>query len=377
MNTFNNPVKLNYERNCLEKLEGIVSSLGNECKRILILTWDEKFHDSLKYKYIENSLKEYDLKTISYSMSNPDINDLFEIYSKTNKWNIDLIISIGGGSVLDIGKSLVCLYEDNITSKDELRKLIRDKNFKKPKCKWIGVPTTFGTGSEVTCWATIWDRELNCKLSLENQENYAYAVFVDPEFAESIPKKLMISSALDATAHALEAYWSNNTNPVSRIFALEAISSIMNNIENLIKEPKNIDYQEGIANGSMLAGMAFSNTKTTACHAISYPLTLKYGIPHGVAVSILIESVLKINKEVLKDGNKLCVAFNVNNLDEIGLKIKQLLIDCEIPCKLSEWGAKKDDIEEIVDMCFTKGRIDNNPIKITKNDIVNILNYIY
>ncbi len=378
MNIFYNPVRTYQGRQCINNLNSVISSMPNKCETILILTWDESFINTDKYRDIENQLKDYNLKTVNYSLSNPDVCDLYEIYMDTKEWNIDLVIAIGGGSVLDIGKSLCCLYGQEITSKEDLRKIIIEKKLTGTlKCSWIGIPTTFGTGSEVTCWATVWDRENGSKLSLENIQNYAYAVFVDSEFAQSMPLKLIVSSGLDALAHAIEAYWSRSSNITSRIYALKAISILMENIPSIIKDSKNIEYQENMAKGSMLAGLAFSNTKTTACHAISYPLTLNYGIAHGVAVSMLIAPVMKINIQAIEDKDKLFNALRIKDVYELNDKILNLLKEVEIPCSLSNWEDDKENIKNLADQCFTKGRIDNNPVQLTKDDIVSILESIY
>jgi len=378
MNIFYNPVRTYQGRQCINNLHSVISSIPKKCETILILTWDQSFINTDKYRDIENQLKDYNLKIVNYSLSNPDISHLYEIYVDTKDWNIDLVIAIGGGSVLDIGKSLCCLYGQEISSKEDLRKIIIEKKLSdRLECSWIGIPTTFGTGSEVTCWATIWDRENGSKLSLENIQNYAYAVFVDSEFAQSMPIKLVVSSGLDALAHAIEAYWSKSSNTTSKIYALKAISILMENIPNIIKYPENIDYQENMAKGSLLAGLAFSNTKTTACHAISYPLTLNYGIAHGVAVSMLIAPVMKINIQAIEDKEELFNALKVKDVGELNDKILNLLKEVKIPCSLSNWEDDKEKIRNLADQCFTKGRIDNNPVKLTKDTIVSILETIY
>ena len=115
------------------------------------------------------------------------------------------------------------MYRHEISDEDSLRAYIQDNRFGIPSARWIGVPTTSGTGSEVTCWATIWDPSKGIKRSVENHANYAYAALVDPCLTEGMPLKLAVSSALDAVAHAVEAYWARGTNAVSRALALQAI----------------------------------------------------------------------------------------------------------------------------------------------------------
>ena len=127
----------------------------------------------------------------------------------------------------------------------------------------------------------------------------------------------------------------------------------------------------------MLAGRAFSNTKTTACHSISYPLTLRYGIPHGVAVSMLLPALLCINDSKIEEKEALLEAYGAKSLEEAGQRIVRLLDKAGISYKLSEWNVQKEDLEDIAENCFTKGRMENNPVDLSKEDVVKILKNIW
>ena len=151
----------------------------------------------------------------------------------------------------------------------------------------------------------------------------------------------------------------------------------MDNISALIENPRDIDAHDCMAQGSMLAGLAFSNTKTTACHSISYPLTLNYGIPHGAAVSLLIAPVSRINEPTIKDFNLLLEAFRVSNIHELDKRIKNILNLAGIPARLKDWGVTEEGIDKLAEAALTKGRIDNNPIEITEEMIKGILKNIY
>ena len=282
LNTYYNPVRTYHGVGSLSVLPQLVNGLNPQ--KILLLIWDESV---LENRYIKETAAAFaDILTIkTFAWSNPEMFQLYEIYNETKNENYELVIAVGGGSVLDVGKSLCCLYAQTVESLEAMRTMIADKTYSKPQCKWIGIPTTAGTGSEVTCWATVWDSEHNKKYSVDTQDNYAYAAVIDPVLASSMPVKLAVSSALDAVCHAAESYWAKASNTVSRAAALSAIKIIMDNIDGLLCGKE--EAHDAMAHGSMLAGLAFSNTRTTACHSISYPLTMKYHIPHGVAVSML------------------------------------------------------------------------------------------
>ena len=263
--------------------------------RVLLLVWNE---DVLKLPtFMELADAGFMVCSLVFRASNPTVEQLFETYQATRDFVPEVVVAVGGGSILDVGKSLCCLYGTDLPDADSLRRLIEEKSYGHPAARWIGVPTTAGTGSEVTCWATIWDPERDAKRSVECRENYAFAALVDPELAAGMPVTLAVSSALDAAAHAVESYWAKGTNAVSRGLALEAIRTIMGHMDGLLAGT--MEAHEAMARGSMLAGLAFSNTKTTACHSISYPLTMHCGIPHGAAVSMLLGPVFQLNAQAL------------------------------------------------------------------------------
>lgn len=374
MNFYYNPVRLYWDFKCIKDLGPCIEGLN--VKKILLIKWSEIALDNSAGKEMYEMLSEYEVSEIIFEKSNPDINDLYELYKEQCKGKPELIIAVGGGSVLDVAKSLAAILDNDYSNIDELRQAIIRKDTGKPYCPWIGMPTTSGTGSEVTCWATIWDGEKGSKLSLENNENYAYAAFVNPQFTASMPIKLVVSSALDAVAHATESYWAKAHNLVSGVNAIRAINLIMTNIEKIIESPDEELYL-AMAEASMLAGRAFSNTKTTACHSISYPLTLHYGIPHGVAVSMLLPSLLKVNEKKIENMDDLLSAYGVNDIDGAGNKIFAILNKVGISYKLSEWGIKEEEIGIIADNCFTKGRMENNPVDLNKEDVEEILRNIY
>lgn len=190
-----------------------------------------------------------------------------------------------------------------------------------------------------------------------------------------MPVKLAVSSALDAVCHAAESYWAKASNTVSRAAALSAIKIIMDNIEGLLCGKE--EAHDAMAQGSMLAGLAFSNTRTTACHSISYPLTMKYHIPHGVAVSMLLAPVIRLNQPYIKNRKELFGAFGVENVSELSEKVTAILEKSGSPAKLSQWGARESDFEELVAHSMTKGRADNNPAELTAVNVEEILRSVF
>ena len=376
MNHYFNPVKICQGKGCLAKLPDLLQSLvADKGSDVLLIVWSECVLEHEIIKDLLNKQDGYKVHPVVFTASNPSVQDLYGVYDHTRKLNLGAVVGIGGGSVLDVAKSLCCLHELDISNIDDLRTAIIDKRFTENKMPWIGIPTTAGTGSEVTCWATIWDPEIEVKRSVESKENYAYAALIDPDLSSTLPLALAVSSALDAVAHAVESYWAKASNCVSKALALSAIREIMTHIDGLFTN--DFTAHDAMAKGSMLAGLAFSNTKTTACHSISYPLTMHYHIPHGVAVSMLLAPVFTLNLPQIEDPKSLLAALGVKDADEFKARINGLLTRASIKSTLSQWGADKSDIEAFVPLCITKGRADNNPVLLTNENIASILESIY
>jgi alcohol dehydrogenase class IV len=152
---------------------------------------------------------------------------------------------------------------------------------------WL-LPTTAGTGSEVTRWATVWDTEepVPRKRSLDEPWGYAERAFVDPELSASCPPQVLRDCALDALAHALEAMWNRHANPVSDALALRAAQRIVRHLPRALRGRADAADLQALSLAALEAGLAFSQTRTALAHALSYALTLEKGVPHGLACAM-------------------------------------------------------------------------------------------
>ena len=375
MNRYYNPVHTIQGAGCVDCLPQLLEDMELPDKSVLLLAWGENvFQKPVFSKLIEDN-KNFNICPRVFKESNPTVEQLFDIYQETKQFRPSAVVAVGGGSIMDVGKSLCCLYGSEIADVDGLREMIGEKNYTAPKARWIGIPTTAGTGSEATCWATIWDPSQDAKRSVENHENYAYAALVDPELAEGMPLRLAVSSALDAVAHAVESYWAKGTNCVSKALALNAVQVIMRHLEELLSGQEGA--HDAMAQGSMLAGLAFSNTKTTACHSISYPLTMHYNIPHGTAVSMLLGPVFRMNAEAIEDRGALLQALGVSGAEELKERIDSILRRSGQPCSLHAWGVGREDLPHLAELGITKGRADNNPVEVTAENILSVLEEIF
>jgi alcohol dehydrogenase len=202
---------------------------------------------------------------------------------------------------------------------------------------FIAIPTTAGTGSDLTRWATIWDSEASTKHSLEREDIYAEATIIDPLIMASLPWAVTLASGLDALSHALESIWNRNANPISRNLAISAASTIMQALPQLQADRHDRDARKGLALGALQAGLAFSNTRTALAHNMSYPITLAHNVPHGIACSFCLPEVLIAALGADPACDEALQAI-FGNLAEAPTQLRQFLNGLEVPAKHEEFG---------------------------------------
>lgn len=314
------------------------------------------------------------IKTVT---TNPTQKDIMISLQQIGNKEIDLIIAFGGGSSIDLAKVISAFHsidKNNSYTIDEITDSIKNKTYKGAEfVDIIALPSTAGTGSEVTQWATIWDENKTGKFSIDSPMLKPKMAIIVSEFTLSMPEKMTLSTGLDAMCQAIESYWSKYTTPIVQEIAYRAVEIVIQNLRKAVEQPNDITVREKLCKASVLAGLAFSQTRTTACHSISYPLTMLYSIPHGLAASITLDAVGKINEGHFTNDKELFALFNEYN----GMA-NWIDIVCEgiIDMRLSSFGITERDIPLIVDNAFTGGRMDNNPVDLSKDVVFEILKSI-
>jgi phosphonate metabolism-associated iron-containing alcohol dehydrogenase len=231
--------------------------------------------------------------TIDNIVANPDFADLAtscEMLSRA-KGTPEVIVALGGGSIIDAAKVLAASGGSFDAVRGHLTggKPLKDASF----VPIIAVPSTAGTGSEVTSWATVWDAANGRKYSLAHRNLYPEVAIVDPQLALGAPRTLTLATGLDALSHALESIWNVSANPISANFAIEAAKEVIETLPLLLDDLSNLELRSRQARAATMAGLAFSNTKTALAHNISYDITLKRGTPHGIACSFCLPAVMQ------------------------------------------------------------------------------------
>lgn len=315
---------------------------------------------------------------------NPSFNDLVVGTKLVEKIKPDMIIGIGGGSVLDTAKHLSSLPAD----KSKIEKIIKtSEKIKKRKNILVLIPTTSGSGSESTNFAIVYLNDY--KYSVVSNEYIPNYIILDPNLSDSLDKKLTATTALDALCQAIESYWSVNSTEESRIFAAESITLIFSLYFNLLNKPLDIE-RSLMLKASNLSGKAINITKTTAPHALSYPLTQLFGIPHGHAVSLTLpfffvkhfyasHQILNTSIKLSDHKNRmfeLCRLLNLEKPSDIFKLFKKMHRTARLKSKLKGFGVntKKKAFSAIEYVNIE--RLQNNPVIILEDDIKEILSSI-
>lgn len=209
--------------------------------------------------------------------------------------DFDAILAFGGGSAMDAAKALAAALTPGIATHD-LHQLITApaEYLVAPTVPVHAIPTTSGTGAEVTPFATIWDHNNRKKLSLASPLLFPTTATVDPELTHGSPRDVALSTGLDALNQAFESLWNRNRTPLSQMVASRAVGLALGALPRLAASPEDTAARVGMAEASLLAGMAISQTRTALCHSISYPLTAHFGLAHGWACAVTMVAVAEL-----------------------------------------------------------------------------------
>ena len=295
----------------------------------------------------------------------------------------DLVVGVGGGSAMDLAKAAAVL----VTNDGRAQDYVGVGLVPKPGLPTIMVPTTAGTGAEVTWTAVFTRRAEKAKGGINSPFLYPKLALLDPELTVTVPPDLTASTGMDALCHAIESYTNVKANPLSDLVAGEAIALIGEYLPMAVADGRNIEAREKMLLGSLLAGLGLANAGVTAVHALSYPLGAIYGIPHGLANAVLLPHVMNFNYLGRPDKFAYVTELLGENVDDLstrdaakaaGLTVMELMSDLDMPDCLSDLEIPEDALDELADKAMALGRVlENNPRTITRDDALQIYEMAY
>ena len=322
------------------------------------------------------ALKAAGIKSDAFTQTegNPSTDTVAKAAEGFKSSNADFIVAFGGGSPLDVAKAVAVIasYGGNITDYEGGGKVPG------PVVPMIAIPTTAGTGSEVTAFSVITDHSRNYKLTVVS--NYllpAYAI-LDPELITTVPKSTAAACGIDAMVHALEAFISKAASPFSDLFAKEALRLIGTSIRDYVLDRSNLAACEAMLTGSLFAGIAFSHARLGDVHAMSHPVSAYFDVAHGVANAVLLPTIVDYNMTYASEKYKYiydCICEKPLDDDSftpemLAAEIRVLNDELGIPSSLSEVGVDSSLFDKMADDAMKSGNILVNPRPTTKKDIL-------
>jgi len=326
---------------------------------------------------IKSLKKDNQVQIIECDISEPTYEKLEEKRLSSKDIDIDVFIGIGGGSTIDMAKALSVLYTNN---KPALQ--YRGFNqFDNPIRPIIAIPTTAGTGSEITPNASFIDTKEKKKLGINGEGIRPKYAILDPSLTLSCPKGPTISAGVDSLVHATEAFVSKKTNPMARLFAKEGFKLVFENLPILVNDLEDIELREKVMYGAFLSAIALMNSGTGPAAAMSYPLGVHYGVPHGIGGGIFLPYVAEHNIKhgFYEYGDLFCLVDNKKiSKKEKSIQFLDYLKDTwsslDVPKNLNIFGLNRTGITEFVDNTMDlKGALDQNPVSFYEKEINTVL----
>ena len=369
----------------LKSLKQIIEKAN--AKKILLLTGKKSYSTSDAKTKLEPFLRGLKVTRFSDFEVNPKIEDVYAGVSLALKKNPDLIIAIGGGTVIDMAKLINILSSQKEHSFINIIKnssLINNKGLS----PLVAIPTTSGTGSEATHFAVVYVEK--SKYSLAHKFMLPDYVIVDSSLSNKMPKNIAASAAIDALSQAIESYWSVGSTTESQKFARQSIEIILASIEKAVIE-KDADAKDSMSLAANLSGKAINISKTTAAHAISYPISTYFNVPHGHAVGLLLGCFFEINSDFelhgINDSRgssyltntmlQLLKLFGAADPLDCKLAWYKMMNDIGLETNISKLGICSSNDIDLISNNVNLERLNNNPVVVSEETLKNILKSLF
>lgn len=364
-------------KSSLNEINNVLNKLN--AQKVMVIT-DKGIVNAGIYSKLESILKSASKEIILFDTVQPDpsIKLVETVVGLARNNSIEAVIAIGGGSSIDTAKVAAAL----ITNDKDMARYIGVDLLEKESIPIIAIPTTAGTGSEVTHIAILSDEEEQLKKGIVSTKIIPDFAILDPELTIGLPPHVTAATGMDALVHALEAYISVNANSYTDTLAVKAIDLISNNIREAYENGKNLDARENMLIGSLFAGMAFANAGVAAVHAFAYPLGGMFHVPHGLANSVMLPTIMEFNMVGNEQRFTEMAKYLTNNQQATAYcavdEIKQLCNDLKIPLSLEELKIPESSIPQLAEGAMKVTRLlVNNPREITPQDALELYTKAY
>lgn len=319
----------------------------------------------------------------------PDVRDLFMAMRSAQVFQSKVIVGFGGGAALDTGKAVAVLLKNPGPPNDYFEVIGKGRVLKKPSLPYIAIPTTSGTGSEVTRNAVITIPDSRMKVSLRSLHMLPKLAIVDPTLTLSLPQSITANTGMDALTQLIEPFVCNFPSPLTDALCRDGISKVACALETAWRDGQNIHAREEMSLASLFGGLALANARLGAVHGMANPIGGRIHAPHGAICARLLPLVMKANIQALRrqGSNSLAIdryseiafilTYDKNTRAEDGAELVQKLCKTLNIRPLSEYGLGQEDIPILVEQSQKANSMKGNPVKLTDEELRSILEEAY
>ena len=364
---FQSSTRVVFGENALDQLGDLTKELGE--RRVLVVTDSGIIRAGIVDRALD-SLKAASLEAFVFDgvEENPTSLHVAEgVQFAKDQGEINLLIGLGGGSAMDCAKGINFI----LTNGGQMEDYWGVDKATEPMFPSIGIPTTAGTGSEAQSFALISQEGTHQKMACGDKKARFRTVILDPVLTTTTPKGVTAATGIDAISHAVESYVSTRRNPISQMFAREAWWLLEKSFEIVVSDPTHIEARSGTLLGAHLAGAAIENSMLGVAHACANPLTARYNITHGVAVGLMLPSVICFNSQVV---NTLYRELHPSPLHE---RISELKAVAGLPDQLRDFKIQQEDLPQLAEAAAKEWTGNFNPRPVSEVELLKLYEAIY
>ena len=383
LDVFQTVPRIVFGTNCINDLGGEIRRIG--ASRVAVIT-DSGIVDAGIDRIVTAALKKEKLEVFLYQDVEPDprIEIANSAAAFVREHKADVIVGLGGGSAMDIAKAaaIICTNPDPIQTYGGVNLV------PKPGLPLVLIPTTAGTGSEVTSISVLSDTENKVKIGVVSDYMFARCAFLDPALTVKLPPQVTASTGLDALVHAMESYIGKKASFITEPLAFAAIVMVAKYLRRAYADGSDIEARSGMLRGSLLAGLAFANTQTGAAHACSHALGGFFHLPHGIATALMLPAVMKFNSIAVPEkfsniakafGEKIEGLSPMEASERAVNAVVRLINDVGFQLGLENYGVAKSDIPALAEASILPAaRLwNNNPRTGTQEQVEQLFRYSF
>lgn len=362
---------------------GSIEELRNiDGKKAVIVIGGSSVKRNGSLEKVENILKDINMEYAVFEgvESDPSYNTVKKGVQLFNEFQPDWVIGLGGCSAIDAGKAMWALYEHPELTLEDMSKVFGIPPLRN-KARFAAIPSTSGTGTEITALAVITDTDKEVKYPLVSLELLPDLAVVDGELCKSMPKNVTANTGLDALTHCVEAYVSNIDDNYADAFAKHGIELIFSNLQKAYAEPENGEARQNMHDASCLGGYAFTNAWLGIAHSMAHQIGGVFGVPHGMANAIVLPSVIRFNAEVTDRYADLAAMFGKKTSEDFAQLVEELRAAVNVPASIREYGIKEEDWNEKVEYMADNAMVDPctgfNPRVMKREEMVELFRQIF